>query len=372
MTRLRPRLAWIRYGGPIADQELDHAVGKYRVAILQPWETAAAARLKAENPGITVLAYQCLSSVRTYEPGPIFSSGLSAAQAEEWGTFAERENGIRVEWEGYPGHFQQKVWDPGYRRHWVDSVVDRFTGSPFDGVMADNDVFDDYYGLRLPLRGGVKLPEIRTGLDELITEAGNRLEEIGKVLVPNLAEARRETDRWERHSRFGGGFEECWMGWGTQNDQWLREEDVLAQVESLTASGLSIARVPGTGEPGDPYLLLALAAAWVFAPDSDVAVTATAVDGYSASPYTGYEQWDLGYPLSSIWDNPFPGVYTRSLTHGFAAVNLSRETVEVDFDGSPVIIKSRRGTLLPLGRGSSPRWSGSMMEQWNQSVEPLG
>lgn len=317
------------------------------MAILQPWETAAAVRLKAESPDMTVLAYQCLSSVRTYEPGPIFSSGLSAVQAEERETFAERENGTRVEWDGYPGHFQQKVWDPGYRRLWVDNVISRFSGSPFDGVMADNDVFDDYYGLRLPLRGGVELPEIYTGLDELITEAGTRLEEIGKILVPNLAEARRENGRWERHSRFGGGFEECWMGWGTQNDEWLREEDALAQAETLAAPGLSIARTPGTGKPGDPHLLLALAAAWVFAPDSDVAVTSTAVDGYSTSPYTKFEQWDLGHPLSSTWGNPLPGMYTRNLTHGFAAVNLSGGVVEGDLGGKRVTLKSRQGILLP-------------------------
>ncbi len=65
--------AWIRYGGPISPEQLDFAAQHYRAAILRPWETAAAADLKWRRPDMTVLCYKCLSSTRSYEPGPVHS-----------------------------------------------------------------------------------------------------------------------------------------------------------------------------------------------------------------------------------------------------------------------------------------------------------
>src|SRR3712207_1410748 len=141
------RGAWIRYQDPLSDEQLDFAVEHYQAAILQPWETEAAGRLKERRPDMTVLAYKCLSSVRDFEEGPVFTSGVSLEEAEEAGEewFAHREDGSRIQWSTYPGHWQMAVWDPEYRERWCDNVTDFLEGTPWDGVMADNDVFDDYY-----------------------------------------------------------------------------------------------------------------------------------------------------------------------------------------------------------------------------------
>ncbi|AXE38340.1 putative glycoside hydrolase [Acidipropionibacterium virtanenii] len=328
---MAPSLAWIRYAGPLERNEVERAAGRFRAVILQPWEEDAARRLKDADPGVTVLAYQCLSSVRIYEPGPRYTSGVSPQVADRAGTCAMR-NGELIEWEGYPGHYQQKVWDPVYRSLWVSNVVSWMSGSAFDGVMADNDVFDDYYG------HGIDPMVLREGLDQLVDDAGAALAGIGKLLVPNIAEARREPGRWGRHSRFGGGLEECFLGWGTGPDEWLDLADCLAQLPELTAPGLTITRVPGSGTPGDPGLTLALAAAWVFAPEADVAVTATSHDGYSAMPLI--ETPDLGAP-ELPWLQPAPGCFSRRLTKGTAMVNLS--ATEATFDG--VTLGPRTGYL---------------------------
>ena len=74
--------AWIRYGDPLTDEQEAFALEHYRVALLQPWETERAARMKAARPDLTLLAYTCLSSTRSYEPGPVYSSGLSFAEAD--------------------------------------------------------------------------------------------------------------------------------------------------------------------------------------------------------------------------------------------------------------------------------------------------
>ncbi|WP_311143389.1 putative glycoside hydrolase [Corynebacterium durum] len=340
--RYRPRLAWIRYGShDLTDEEIQEAAGKFRVAIIQPWELKAAETLKELDSDVIVLAYQCLSSVRVYEKGPIYSSGISPGQAEQLGSFALNSSRRRIEWAGYPGHFQQEVWKPEYQERWVKTVVKRFEHTPFDGVFADNDVYDDYYNLNFPLYGGEEITTVHAALDQLVRKAGEALRGVDKLLVPNIAEARREKDRWLRHSRYGGGVEECWMGWDNSPETRLNYRAIWQQMRTLRAPGVSVARTPGTGEPGDPNLLLALAAAWVFAPTSDVAVSATAHDGYNAMPWREEARWDLGLPTHARPLNPAPGVYIRTLDKGIAAVNLSHQS-------------------RPLGRHMLEPWSGFM------------
>jgi len=312
-----PRLAWLRYAGPLTDAEIDDAAGRYRAVVLQPWEFHAARRLKAADPTCTVLAYKCLSSIRDYEPGPVFSSGVSPALAEHLGTAADVP-----EWWHYGGHRQQRVWDDTYQEAWVESVVAELEGGPFDGVMADNDVWDDYYG------HGLDMTLVRAGLDRLLQRAGPALEDIGKLLVPNIAESRRDPGRWARHAAFGGGLEECLIGWGTRDDGWLDVPDILAQFAELDHPGLIIARVPGDGLPTASSLHLAVAAAYVFLPHRDVAVTATTHDGYDAMPWIDIP--DLGEPCSPVIDDPGgPGVFRRRFTRGEAWVNLGPATAHL-------------------------------------------
>jgi hypothetical protein len=119
--------AWIRYGDPLTTEEVDFAISHYAVAILQPWETEAAARMKAARPDMTVLCYKCLSSTRSYEKGPVFSSGVSHEEAEEAGEdwFAHRRDGqSRIEWGTYSGHWQMAIWNEAYRERWADNVGD--------------------------------------------------------------------------------------------------------------------------------------------------------------------------------------------------------------------------------------------------------
>ena len=101
--------AWIRYGNPLESQEVDFAIQHYRAAILQPWETEAAARLKDARPDMTVLAYRCLSSARDFEPPERCASGLTFREVAQRDWLARREDGSLVEWSTYPGHFQARV-----------------------------------------------------------------------------------------------------------------------------------------------------------------------------------------------------------------------------------------------------------------------
>ena len=350
--------AWVRYGGkPITQQQLDFAVKNYSVAILQPWELEAARYLKKHAPQMVVLAYKCLSSTRSYEPGPIYSSGLSFAQAVSLANsgkdfFAHRLNGDRIEWKGYSKHYQMQVWNPGYRWYWVDSVVREMRDSPFDGVMGDNDVENDYYGLNLPIQGVPSMTTIREGLDRLVASAGAELNGIGKILVPNIAESRLRWGKWERHSAYGGGFEEVWLGWGP-NDYLASPYAVMQGRDIARGSGgdvslgvyltglkrgastqkkvtilrtpLSDRKSPLTGT--DENFLYGLAGFWVFGGGNFTGISATHHDAYDEIPHAPELTYDLGDAAGGIVVQGT--VQTRTFTRGWAALNTGDREANV-------------------------------------------
>lgn len=344
--------AWVRYGEPITPEQLDFAARHYRTAILQPWELDAAAELKRRRPDMVVLAYKCLSSARDYEPGPIFSSGVSYAEATAHGWLARRLDGSPIEWNTYPGHWQLTPWDAEYRSFWAKAVVGEFQDSPFDGVMADNDVFDDYYGLDLPIRELDEIADLRVALTALVHEAGSALRAVGKRLVPNIAESRREPGRWAEHSAYGGGFEEVWLGYAP--DRLFDPITTEAQLGQVAGSELSIMRVPTDGDDAHPNFQYGLAAFWVFAA-GEASFTATGHDDYSRLQHIPQLDWELGAPVGDPVEDRH--VWSREREHGWAAVNLNADRRKrrrirvppgmVDLHGQPV----KRSLTLPAQRG---------------------
>ena len=322
-----------------------------------PGSWRAARYLKKHAPQMVVLAYKCLSSTRSYEPGPIYSSGLSFAQAVSLANsgkdfFAHRLNGDRIEWKGYSKHYQMQVWNPGYRWYWVDSVVREMRDSPFDGVMGDNDVENDYYGLNLPIQGVPSMTTIREGLDRLVASAGAELNGIGKILVPNIAESRLRWGKWERHSAYGGGFEEVWLGWGP-NDYLASPYAVMQGRDIARGSGgdvslgvyltglkrgastqkkvtilrtpLSDRKSPLTGT--DENFLYGLAGFWVFGGGTFTGISATHHDAYDEIPHAPELTFDLGDAAGGIVVQGT--VQTRTFTRGWAALNTGSKDVTV-------------------------------------------
>ena len=361
MTPKRGSGAWIRYGERLADGEIAFAAAHYRTAILQPWETEAAARLKDLRDDMVILAYRCLSSARDFEPAHRRASGLGFAEAQRRGWLARRASGRTLEWSTYPGHYQMRVWDEAYRRRWIERVLEATAGTPFDGIMADNDVFDDYYGLDLrslapdDAAAPHDLAGLRAALGDFVDDVGRSLTDEGLLLVPNIAEARREAGRWERHAAWGGGFDECWLGWGDK--ALFDEETALAQAPQLDGPGLCIVRTPsgGVGPRFDrsASALYGLAAFWVFGggPDhiddsaggSESAgsaearsraagalrlprgaalrtYAATGADDYSRTPWFPALDADLGAPLGEAAKED--GVWRRDFEGGVVAVVL--------------------------------------------------
>ena len=353
--------AWIRYGDPIPADQVAFAAKHYRAAILQPWETDAAAELKRLRPDMTVLCYKCFSSTRDYEPGPVYSSGVAYREAEEEGGawFATRLDGTRIEWNGYGGHWQMNVRDAGYRARWVQNVTAELLESPFDGVMADNDVFDDYYQLNLPIRSASSMADLRDGLDHLVHAAGQSLNSIGKILVPNIAESRRVPGRWASHAAYGGGFEEVWLGYGPRD--LFDPATAEAQLPQADGPGLSILRVPTNGDDNHPNFTYGLAAFWIFGHGRG-SFTATAHDDYSRTQHIPELDWSLGAPREKPKGRQH--VWSREFNGGWAAVNFNKDgrrkrRISVppglaDAAGNPaptsLVLPAQRGVIYQRGQ----------------------
>lgn len=322
--------AWIRYGGPLQDGEIEWAARHYRTAVLQPWETEAAARLKDARPDMTVLAYRCLSSVRDFEPPERCASGVGWREARARGWIACRA-GEPVEWSSYSGHFQARVWDADYRSTWAQRVAESVEGTAFDGVMADNDVFEDYYGLDLSAiaatdpRAPADAAGLRAALAALVEGAGQALADRGRLLVPNIAEARREPGRWKRHAAWGGGFDECWLGWG--DAAMFDANTAAAQASQLHGPGLGLLRTPsggrGSDHDGSRLGVYGLAMFWIIGGGAPhLSYTATGHDDYSRTPWFPAMDADLGRPRGPVrksgrvWRRRFEGGVAAAIPDG--------------------------------------------------------
>ena len=315
--------AWLRYGTqPVDPDEVEIAAERYRVAVLQPWELGALRALKDRRPDMVVLCYKCLSSTRIFECEDSYpTSGVFFTEAERAGEawFAHRQAaGDRIEWRGYPGHWQMAVWNTEYRQRWVENVVREVTAEPWDGVFADNDVFDDYYGI-FPLAEIDGAPEFRDALDCLVRDAGEALNASDRLLVPNIAESRREPGRWVRHAQYGGGFEEHWLGW--QPHIHFDQKTCLQQAAELHGPGIGVVRVNAGGNSVERSFRYAVAAFWALGIGRGWACTATAPDDYEGLPYLPEQGWDLGEPVGRRRSRL--GGRAQRFSAGWAAVNVA-------------------------------------------------
>lgn len=345
--------AWLRYGAdPVRPDEVELAASRYRVAVLQPWDLPALHALKARKPDMVVLCYKCFSSTRSSAPvGVVSAAGVAFAEAEEMGErwFAHREStGQRVEWRGFPEHWQMAVWAEDYRARWIANVVSEVAGEPWDGVFADNDVFDDYYGLGA-LAEIRDMADMRAALELLVEGAGTALNDVGKLLVPNIAESRRDPGRWARHARYGGGFEEHWLGW--RPDRHFDAHTCEQQGVELHGPGIGVVRINICAERDHRGFLYGVAAFWVLGGGQGWACTATVPDQYNGVPYIREQSWDLGRPSGPVLARD--DGRAREFTGGWAAVNLSAD-VPVTF-AVPMGLQSGSGEPAPSAVTLAPK-----------------
>ena len=332
--------AWVRLGGAASEGrralEIGHAVGEVGTVVLEPWETAAAHRLKSEDPAVVVLCRRRTLIVDESETGPVHSNGLSYDQAEANGWVARSRAEEAITWEAHPGQWQLRIWDPACRTAWTEAIVRELSDSPFDGVLADDLDLDDH-PLDLPLPDLGSDTQLREAHDALIRQAGEALNGIGKLLIAVVEDARRMPARWVELSAWGGVCEPTWLS--TAHGRMLDPGAARQQASLITSEGpgrvpaeqLVLVRMPIAASllrrteldqaQEQQLVRCGLAAFWVFGAGRG-RFAAGSRDGTRAH-WIPEMQWDLGAPLGpaegvvSMWSREFEG--------GWAVVNLASD-----------------------------------------------
>lgn len=335
-----PRGWWYGIGKSPTAADIEFAARHYDLVVLNAWETAAMRSLRELNPAITVLVYKDFSSTRSYlgavegdHDAPVLPTGVGYHAARRtW--FALNLSGRRVEWSGYPKHWQMAVWDRDYQTAWAQAVTREVVTAGWDGVLADNDFNTLRYYYHGVLRGTLSTEDtdrkLRNGLDKLLAVAGEALDREGKVLVPNLSESRLRPGRWTAHARFGGAMEEIFA---------LRQASGV-----LTFQGAQWRELRAQASLGEHWLLLMThgtddtaqrvgyaTAALLAGPRTCWSMSSTR--DYTSTDWSRYQDLDLGTPVAAAVQT-LPGVWSRTFTAGWVAVNST---------GSPVTLSAPAG-----------------------------
>ncbi|WP_246257115.1 putative glycoside hydrolase family 15 protein [Amycolatopsis anabasis] len=346
---------WYGIGDSPTAAELESAARRYRVVVLNASEIAAMRRLRELNPQITVLVYKDLSSTRNY-PGAVNGDvdaqwlptgiGYYAAQREHPGWFALDVEGRRIEWRGYPRHWQMTVWDQAYQQAWAAAVTAEVVREGWDGVLADNDFNSLSHYSPAVLAGTPDAAAtdrlLRDGLDAFLATAGDALAKAGKSLVPNVSETHLIPGRWTAHSRFGGAMEENFGfrddgGSGAlltfQGNEW---QELRAQATLGESWLLLVTRTPGPREDRAGYASAAILAG------PRTCWTPAKAPSYSEPDWSPLQDSGLGKAVETA--NRLPnGVWTREFTDGWVAVNPTTTAAPVTppagmvtLEGTPV------------------------------------
>jgi hypothetical protein len=338
---LAPCAWWYGIGEPPTQGELALAARRYNVVVLNATETEAMRTLRQLNPKIKVLVYKDLSSTRNY-PGAVNGNadatwlpsgiGYFAAQNSHPDWFALDTAGKRIEWNGYPKHWQMTVWTPAYQQAWTAAVTAEVTREGWDGVLADND-FNTLKHYSPAILAGTANAEatdrlLRDGLDAFLTMAGESLQKAGKIFVPNVSETRLIPGRWTAHSRFGGAMEENFG---------FRDES--GSGELLTFQGNEFNELRAQAALGESWLLLltrtrdareeraGYASAALLAGPHTCWTPAT-TSTYLNPEWSKLQEAGLGEAVDAA-TRQSTGVWTRQFTNGWVAVNPTAATVQV-------------------------------------------
>jgi hypothetical protein len=346
---------WYGIGDSPTARDIRLAAQRYDVVVLNAMETAAMRQLHQLNPKIKVLVYKDLSSTRDYEgavvgdqDAPYLPSGLgyhtSQREHPEW--FALDTAGKRIEWGGYPRHWQMTVWDQAYQQAWSKAVTAEVTREGWDGVLADNDFNSLSHYSRAVLAGTADVRAtdrlLRDGLDEFLGVAGDALTKAGKLFVPNVSETHLTPGRWTAHSRFGGameenfGFRDAGGTGGLLTFRGNEFNELRAQAALGESLLLLVTRTREAREDRAGYASAALLAG------PRTCWTPATTDDYLDPEWSRLQGSGLGEAVETA-SRRSDGLWSRLFTHGWVAVNPTGAPLEVTppeglvtTDGDPV------------------------------------
>jgi len=350
---------WYGIGDSPTARDIRLAAQRYDVVVLNAMETAAMRQLHQLNPKIKVLVYKDLSSTRDYQgavngdqDAPYLPSGLGyiASQRDHPEWFALDAAGKRIEWSGYPKHWQMTVWDRAYQFAWARAVTAEVTREGWDGVLADNDFnsLSHYSPAVLSGTADVRATDrlLRDGLDDFLGVAGEALTKAGKLFVPNVSETHLTPGRWTAHSRFGGAMEENFGfrdegGGGLLTFRGNEFNELRAQAALGESLLLLVTRTQETREARAGYASAALLAG------PRTCWTPATTDDYLNPEWSPLQASRLGEAVETA-NRRGDGLWSRLFTNGWVAVNPTGAALRVTAPEGMVTLEGKSASALVL------------------------
>lgn len=353
---------WTSIGRSPSLSEVQQAATRYDVFVLNAWDTAQLREIKRVNPNATVLVYKCLSSARNYSGAVVngqdaakLPSGIGYVQASahpEW--FAATTTGGRIEWNGYPLHWQMAVWDAGYQQAWTRSVTDEVVREGWDGVLADNDFAHLKYYSPALLAGTTSADatdqKLRNGLDSLVAMSGADLNKNGKILVPNLSDGRLDLPRWQRTAGYGGIMEENFTHWGTSTtDGYVSDWGTTGWIDQTAQLASPLTLTVTRAQPGDSRTLRYSYSSALVRAQGRVAWTASTTGVYDVQEWFPWQGIEVGNALTT-GTRVNGGAWVRTFENAYVVVNPTNSPVTVPvpagFSKSSVQVPALDGAIV--------------------------
>ncbi len=341
---------------PTTDAMLAAEAKRHKYVVLNAWEGDLLKKLKASNPKVQVFVYKDLSSTRSYAcrsgvddkylPAGV---GYCAANRDHPEWFLLGPDGKRLEYGGYPGHWQMDIGNTAYQDAWAANVITQSTATGFDGVFMDNALFpcDAYHSGVCPK----KYPndkEFQTAYKSMLANMKGRFADAKLKTVANLSNARLHAGVWDAYTEhLDGGFDEWWLVFDNTNllpeyDQgWSRQ---VAEITSNEARGKMTWVQPHFGPGQEQPLRYAMASYYLGVGDKAAIAEMEQTDGYGdPTAHSAMYDWNLGTaaaPYYKVGTN----VFRRDFTCGTVIVNANPTKT------SPV--KVRLGAIYVNEKGS--------------------
>jgi Hypothetical glycosyl hydrolase family 15 len=306
--------------------------------VLNAWEghyIPAFRAAGASNPHLKMYVYKCISSTRSFDPGP--NGETSGAQLYSWVSNNHPEwfltrNGSRIVWSGYPGHYAMNIGNPAYQQACLNAIVTDAKKTGWDGIFLDNILYSlsqysvghcDQYATDAAFRAAYT---------SALSVIGKGLRAAGLRTMGNMAGIRVVPGQWESYlgAGLGGGFDEYFACFGAGQeltDYGTPPEGLQAQVEEvrLLKNG-SKPYMPGGFQSHsltDTQAFRYSFAAWLLGVSSEAFFSEAGPGGYGAPPpWRAEYDWDFGW-FTGRYKVLQPSVYQRIFTEGMTLVNAS-------------------------------------------------
>ncbi|CAM4403619.1 putative glycoside hydrolase [Zobellia nedashkovskayae] len=313
--------------------------------VMNAWFHEYVQKFKAVNPEIKTLVYKDLTSTRSYavengEDNKYLPTGVGFQYADtnhpEWFLLDTNEN--RLEYTGYPDHWQMDIGNTEYQQQWANQVGEELVTNDWDGVLMDNAIYtlDTYHENVFPKNYETNT-EFQLAYKSMLTTINTRLKTDNKIGIANITNTRLYPGVWESYMQhLDGGLDEWWLVFSNGNYLSDYTEGFVPQINEVVTNEVEnkITLVqPHSSTSDNQGFYYAFASYWLVNDGNTYFSEQEVTDAYNEpSPWREEYTWNFG-KADNTYFQVESGVYRRNFSHAIVLVNANETgAVEVNLD----------------------------------------